>query len=217
MEALRRLYPILATVLIGAAHGVAWHLGVPSATWLVLGVAYTLVALLGAVMLAREEALRETFEMKAGDVSRGIAGAATIIVVAYLGGIVLLKLAPPFAARELGVVLQVRASVPIEWQRGLAVIVFVIAEELVFRAAVIHVLEEKTGSERAPWIAGALYVAAMLPSMRPLVIAAAGLVGAVTAFLMVRFRRPVIAMVAHAAFTWVAMELILPILWQRRG
>jgi membrane protease YdiL (CAAX protease family) len=176
-----------------------------------------LAALLGAVMLAREEALRETFEMKAGDVSRGIAGAALIIVLAYLGGIALLKVSPPFAARELGAVLQVRASVPAEWQRGLAVIVFVIAEELVFRAAVIHVLEEKTGSERAPWIAGALYTVAMIPSMRPILIAAAAAIGAVTAFLMVRFRRPVIAMVAHAAFTWVAMELILPILWQRRG
>jgi membrane protease YdiL (CAAX protease family) len=216
MEALRRLYPILATVLLGTAHGVAWRMSAPSATWLVLAAAYTLVAILGAAILAREEALGETFEMKAGDVSRGIAGGALVIVVAYLGGIAFLRMSPPFAARELGALLQVRASVPVEWQRALAVIVFVIAQELVFRAVVVHVLEEKVGSQRAPWLASALYVVSMLPSLRPAVIAAAVGIGAVTAFLVVRFRRPVIAMVANAAFTWVALELILPILWQRR-
>ncbi|MGZ3419194.1 MAG: CPBP family glutamic-type intramembrane protease [Polyangiales bacterium] len=216
MEAIRKLYPILATVLLGAAHGFAWRSSAPSATWLVLGAAYTLVALLGAAMLAREEALKETFEMIAGDVSRGIAGGALIIVLAYGGGIVLMKISPAFMARELGVALQVRAAVPVEWQRALAVVVLVVAEELIFRAAVTHVLEEKMGSVRAPWVASALCVVAALPSLRPSVIAVAVATSAVAAFLVARFRRPVIAMVSHAAFAWVALELVLPILWQRR-
>jgi membrane protease YdiL (CAAX protease family) len=215
MEALRRLYPLLATVVLGGAHAFAWRASAPIVAWLVLGAAYALIAGLGVLMLAREEALKETFELLAGDVSRGIAGAALVILLAYGTGIAIMKVAPAFGTRELGALLQVRAAVQAEWMRAILVIAIVVAEELVFRAAVTHVFEEKFGSVRAPWIASALYVATTLPSMRPAVIAASIAVGAVTAFVVARFRRPVIAMVAHATFTWVAMELLLPLLWQR--
>lgn len=216
MDAFVRGFPLVATFALGAAHAFAWRTSSPIAAWLILGAAYLVVAAMAAFILRREEALGEAFEVVSGDVSRGIGGAALIVFAGYAVGILAIKVAPAFTSRELSTLVQVRAAVAPEWKRAAAIVAFAVAEELVFRAAATHVLEERFGSKRAPWLASALYVVAAIPSLHPGVIAAAIGVGAVTAFVVAQWRRPFIAMVAHAAFTWVALELVLPILWAKR-
>ncbi len=215
MGALARLLPIVATALVGVAHAFAWRSTSPAATWVVIAVAYLPLVVLSLVVLARDEVLRDTFQLVAGDISRGIGAAAAMVAVVTGAGLLALKVAPEIAVKELSAVLQLRAAVPVEWQRGLAVVTLAAAEEIVFRGALTHVLEERFGSARAPWVASALYAIAMLPALRPSVIFAAIVVAVATAFVVARWRRPLVAIIAHAAFTWVAIELVAPILWAR--
>lgn len=215
MGALARLLPIVATALVGVAHAFAWRSTSPAAVWVVLAVAYLPLVILSLVVLARDEVLRDSFQLVAGDISRGIGAAALMVAVVTGAGWLGLKIAPDLAVRELSTVLQLRAAVPVEWQRGLAVVLFAAAEETVFRGALTHVLEERFGSVRAPWVASALYVIAMLPALRPAVVFGAIVVGATTAFVVARWRRPLVAIIAHAAFTWIALELVVPIFWAR--
>ena len=86
-------------------------------------------------------------------------------------------------------------------------------EEVVFRGAITLFLEERFGSDRAPWVASGLYVLAMIPSLRPSVLVAAIAISLSTAFLVARFRRVTPALVAHAVFGWLAVEFVLPNLW----
>jgi membrane protease YdiL (CAAX protease family) len=211
---LGRLLPFLATAALGAAQAFAWRAATPLSTWMILAAAVVPLAALSLLLLSREEVLADTFKVVPGDLSRGIGAAVAVILVLVGSGALCVRLAPQLATRELAAVLRVAVAVPVEWQRAAAVVAFAVLEEIVFRGAVTHALEERFGSARAPWVAGGFYVLATLPSLRAPLILAAVAISAVTAFVVVKWRRPSIAMVTHAAAMWVALEIVTPNLWQ---
>ncbi len=215
MERLTRLLPIVATLLVGAANAIAFRGETASGPWITQAMVWAPLLALALLVLAREEMLKDTFALVPGDVSRGIAGAALIVVVAYVGGRLALKVAPLPILEELRTTLVIRNAISPEWKRALVVVAFAAAEEIVFRGAVTVTLEERFGSARAPWVASGLYVVAMIPTLRPSIIGAAIALGAVTAFVVARYRRPFIAIVAHAAFVWVVLEIVTPFLYAK--
>jgi membrane protease YdiL (CAAX protease family) len=215
MERVARLFPFLATIVLGVAQAVAWRSSSGATTWLVLGVACAALLVMSLFLLRREELLAESFAVVPGDISRGIGGSAVAVMVTALCGFAAVRFAPTRAFEELRSLIFVATAVKVEWQRAFAIVALAACEEITFRGAVSAFLEERFGSARAPWVASGLYVLATVPSLRPSVILAAVVIGAVTAFLVARYRRLVIAIVAHAAFAWLAVEFVLPTLWQR--
>lgn len=215
MELLARVFPILATVIVGAVQAVAWRSGTLVGAWGSIAVAYGLLALLAVLLLRREEILGESMQIVPGDVSRGIGGAVVGVVLLIGVGLAGVKLSPARSFGELNAIIFVATRVPLEWQRALALIALAACTEVVFRGATSVILESRFGSARAPWIASALYVLTTVPSLHPAVISAAIVIGAVTAFLVSRFRRVTMAIIAHAAFAWLAVEFVVPALWQR--
>lgn len=213
MEAFARLFPFLATAIVGAAHAVAWR-GTPQGAWLALGAAYGVLLLASLFLLRREELLEETFRLVPGDVSRGIGAAAFTLVLLVGASWVGVRMAPRLAFTELQTAIFTATAIASEWKRALAIVAFAAAEEIVFRGAVTAFLEERFGSVRAPWVASGMYVLATIPSLHPAMIGAAVLVSVTTAFVVSRWRRIVIAIVAHAVFSWLATEFVVAYFWQ---
>jgi len=221
---LLRSFPWIATLLVGAANFFAFRIadrhafvgetsvvsiGILAAAWVPLTIA-------AAVLLLREEMLRDQLTFVAGDATKAIAAAAIGLGALYGIAMLGIKVAPARAMVDLHGVFAVAGSVD-RAPRAAAVIVFAAAEELVFRAAVTRALEDRFGSTRAVWIATALFVMALLPSLHPSLIAAAISVGAVTSFLVARERRVLPAMLAHALLMWVAVDMMAISIWQRLG
>jgi membrane protease YdiL (CAAX protease family) len=99
--------------------------------------------------------------------------------------------------------------------RVTAIVIFAAVEEILWRGAVVHALEGRVGSRRAPWIASALFVVSILPSLHASLIAAAVILGGITAYLRMRLGRLSVPIVVHAVFTWITVEMILPTLWEK--
>jgi membrane protease YdiL (CAAX protease family) len=209
-----RLLPYVVTGLVGLSHALAWRNALGLSAWVWLGLAYGPLLVWSIAILKRDEVLSEMVRPVPGDLTKGILAAA--ISLAALYGIALLgiKLAPATVARDLMGIVRVAASVS-TMTRGIGIVAFSLVEELVWRGAVAHTLEERLGSSRAPWVASALFFVAMIPSLHPSLIAAAAILGVATAFVVVRFRRLTVAAIVHAFFTWITVEMILPTLWQR--
>ena len=213
MERFARLFPFLATMVIGAANSIAWRAQTAGGSWATLAIAWAVVTAVALYLIKREEMLRETFELVPGDVSRGIGGAAAAVLLLAAIGYAGVRFAPQRAFDELRAVIFAATGIAVEWKRALALIAFAAGAEVVFRGAATLFLEERFGSNRAPWVASGLYVMATVPSLRPSVMIAAMAISVSTAFLVARFRRVTIAIVAHAAFAWLAVEFVLPNLW----
>ena len=213
MERFARFFPFFATMVVGLANAMAWRAQSAQSSWLALTVGWGVLTVMALYLIRREEMMRETFEIIPGDVSRGIGGAALAVILIALIGWLGIKLPPQRAYDELRSLIFVPTGVPVEWKRALAIIAFAAGEEIVFRGAITLILEERFGSTRAPWVASGLYVLTTVPSLRPPVMLAAMVIGAVTAFLVARYRRVTLAIVAHAAFAWLAVEFVLPNLW----
>lgn len=214
MERFATFFPFFATMIVGAANAVAFRQPQPGMTWMVLAVAWGLLAIAAMYLMRREEMVAESFTIVPGDISRGMGGAALAIVllsgVAFVG----IRVMPERAFGELRALIYVATAVPVEWKRALAIVAFAAAEELVFRGTVTLFLEPRFGSSRAPWVASGLYVLTTLPTLKPSMTVAALIIGGVTAFLVSRFRRLPIAIVAHGVFAWLAVEFVLPQVWQ---
>jgi membrane protease YdiL (CAAX protease family) len=206
--------PIVATVLVGLAHSLAWRsfLGLNPWIWIALG--YAPLFAISISILRKDEVLGELFKPVAGDLSRGIIAAAGSLAFLYGVARVGLRLSPEVVARDLTGVIRVAASVSAT-TRGLGIFVFAVVEEIVWRGAVVHVLEEKHGTGRAAWIASALFVVAVVPSLHPGLMVAGVALGISTALVVSRFRRLSIAVVVHAFFTWIAVEMMLPHFWEK--
>ena len=215
MELLLRAFPILATVVVGAAHAIAWRSASTLGSWGAFAIAFGALAALAVLLLRREEVLGESLRLVPGDVSRGIAG-AVVAVLAVVGlGLLAVRAQPLRSFDELRALIFVATRVPLEWQRALGLVGLAACSELIFRGAVSVALEGRLGSTKAPLAASALYVLAAVPSLRPSVVTATLVIGAVTGLLTSRLRRITPAIVAHAAFAWLAVEFVLPSLWQR--
>jgi membrane protease YdiL (CAAX protease family) len=209
-----RLLPYVATALVGLAHALAWRDALGLSAWIWLGLAYGPLLVWSVAILRRDEVLGELLKPVPGDLTKGILGA--VVGLGALWGVARLglKFAPATCARDLLGIVRVAASVS-TMTRGIGIVAFSLVEELVWRGAVTHGLEEKLGSSRAPWVASALFFVAMVPSLHPSLIVAAAILGVVTAYVVVRFRRLTVAAIVHAFFTWITVEMILPTLWQR--
>lgn len=214
MDRAARLFPYIATILVGLVHAIAWRAATPLTTWMIIATAWALLCVVSLLLLRREEMLRETFLIVPGDISRGIGGAAFGVMLVALVGFAAVRLTPTRTFEELRTLIFVATAVKVELYRALAIVALATCEEVIFRGAVAVFLEERFGSARAPWVASGLYVLAALPSLRPSVIIAAIAIGGVTAFFVGKYRRLLIAIVAHAAFAWLAVEFVLPTLWQ---
>lgn len=216
---MERLLPMLALVVTGASSFLAFHQGSrgpgPS-TWAWLVSAAVALAALCLFFLKREETLVDTIKLEPGDISRGIGGAALGIGLALAAGEVGLRVAPNRTAEEVLQLLRVRQAVTPEVKRAGLVIAAAFAEEIVWRGAVTQALAVRVGSRWAPWLASALAVLAVVPTMRPGLILGSIAVGAITSGLVQRFRgRIAPAMVAHAALSWVVSEIVLLHFWQK--
>ena len=151
---LGRFFPLIATVLIGAALGVAMRAsGSPALPWAWAGGGYAVCAALALVYLRKEEALGELLAYKGGDATRGLLAAAGALVVVYGTSVAALALLPTFATGELVTVVRTAIGLPEKWQRFAAIVALAAAEELVWRGAVLRSLEGSLGSARAPWAA----------------------------------------------------------------
>lgn len=214
MERFATLFPYFATMVLGAANAYAFRATSPQTTWLVLAGAWAVLLLLALFLMRREEMLTESFQLIPGDISRGIGGAAVAVLLLAGLGWAGSRLMPMRAFEELRGLIVIATALAVEWKRALALVALAASQEVVFRGTVSLFLEPRFGSARAPWVASGLYFLAMVPSLRPSVMLAAIAIGSVTAFLVARFRRLPIAMVAHAAFAWLAVEFVLPNLWQ---
>jgi membrane protease YdiL (CAAX protease family) len=211
---LARTFPLLATLLIGAALGFAMRAsGSAAAPWIYAGVGYALCAVLALVYLRGEDALKEQLEYRGGDATRGLLAAAGALVVVYGASVAALALLPTFATRELRSVVWAVVGLPEKWQRFCAIVALAAAEEIVWRGAVLRMLEARLGSARAPWLAGALYVLSVVPTLKTPMIGAAAVLAVATTLIVRRTGRVTPAIIGHAMFTWLALELILPALW----
>lgn len=209
-----RTLPIVATALVALAHALAWRAALGFSAWIWLGCLYAPVVILSVVVLRRDEVMGELLRPIPGDAARGIAGAAAGLVVLYGVALAAFKAFPVLVAKDLFGLIQVAASVP-TLARGLGIVAFAVVEEIVWRGAVVHALEPKLGSKRAAWAGSALFVVAVIPSLHPSLIAAAVILGVLTAWLRARVGRLSVPIVVHAVFTWITVEMILPTLWEK--
>jgi membrane protease YdiL (CAAX protease family) len=122
---------------------------------------------------------------------------------------------PTLVVKDLTPVIAVKGALPENWMRAGGVVAFAAIEEVVWRGAVTRAFEASQGSRRAPWIASLLFVVAVVPSMHPSLIVAAIALGVVAAFVFQRTGRLLPTIIAHAMFTWLAVELVLPVVWDR--
>ncbi|MGD0673807.1 MAG: CPBP family intramembrane glutamic endopeptidase [Polyangiaceae bacterium] len=189
-------------------------------------------AALGAVAAGwawREELLGEWLRPRAGDFTRGLAGALLLFFVAWAFARVFL---PVGSAREIWLVsLYSRIGDPRGLQSHGPLVAVVIGtsaagEELLWRGVVTHVLAARVGS-RAAWVwSSSLYAIAYWPTLLALkgggsfnpLIALLAVGGGFLWGAMARvFGRLVPGILAHALFDW-AVVMMLPLwgtVWQR--
>jgi membrane protease YdiL (CAAX protease family) len=151
-----------------------------------------------------------------GDATKALGATAVALGLLFAVALGAVRFAKARAGYDLYGVILVAGALP-QVARGAAVVVISACEELVFRAAIARSLESKLGSSRAIWAASGLYVLAQVGSLHPSLIVAALLLSLTTTYLVARERRVLPAMMAHAAFSWLALEMITPAIWQRLG
>jgi membrane protease YdiL (CAAX protease family) len=209
MLRLGSLVPIVFTLLLASVLVVVYRFGSPAGAIRSFAVVGCVAVVLSVAYLLREEALEELILVKAGDLSRGIAGAAFALVLLYAAVRLTISLSPTFAVRELVKIVSIRETVHAQVTRGALEVLWALSAEFAFRGAVARALEERFGSQFAPWVASGLFVLATFPSMQLPVIVSAVCIGVPTAYLTSQSKRLAPAVVAHAMFTWLSMEMLL--------
>jgi membrane protease YdiL (CAAX protease family) len=209
-----RAFPVLATALVALAHALAWRSAFGVSAWVWIAMFYAPVSIVAYLVLAREEVLGTLLRPVAGDAARGIGSGAAGLVALYGLALAALHFFPVFVTKDLYGIIRVAAAAPTA-VRATAIILFSVVEEIVWRGAVAHALESRVGSKRAPWIASALFVVSVVPSLHASLIAAAVILGTITAWLRARLGRLSVPIVVHAVFTWITVEMILPTLWEK--
>ncbi len=193
------------------------------AFWVLNVIPGVVVAVAAAIWAHREDLLREWLSPTWGDFTRGLAGAVALFGIAWA---VTRLLSPVGSTREIWLVsvygqigdphaLQAHAPAV-----ALAVAVAAVAEEIVWRGVVTHLLAERVGS-RVAWVwAAAFYALAFVPTawalragggLNPLLVIAAAGGGLFWGALARAFGRLVPSILAHALFDW-AILMMFP-LW----
>ena len=63
MERFARVFPFLATMVIGAAHAMAWRAQTAQGTWLTLAIAWGALTVIALYLIRREEMHTELFTL----------------------------------------------------------------------------------------------------------------------------------------------------------
>jgi len=206
----------LAFVVVLATYAVAFRLelaGRPAFFW-AFGVPHVLLAALAVRGFARDGTLVERLLPKWGDLSRGALPGIGLLAASWAARAVLVPTGTPRQAWLLHVYLVLGDPEALQHSVFLtgALVVIVLAEELVWRGMVLDELTAAYGTRRGWVIAAVLYALAALPttySLRdpiagpnPLLVIAALGCGLVWTFLAGRFGRLWPSAVSHLVFTY---------------
>jgi membrane protease YdiL (CAAX protease family) len=183
---------------------------------------------LAAAWAGREDLLREWLTPKWGDFTRGVAGGVLFFGIAFAFSRIV---APVGSPREIwlvtlyGQIGDPRVLAAHQPAIAATIVATVLAEEVLWRGMVTHLLEERVGSRTAWLWAAGLYALAYAPSAWSLRAGGAGGIAALNPVLVVAalgggllwgamargFGRLAPGVLAHALFTW-AVVMMFP-LW----
>jgi membrane protease YdiL (CAAX protease family) len=212
----------LVVVAIGVASRFGFELaraGTP-AFLLWMAVPTIALALYGAFVAWKNHDLVEWVRPRAGDFTRGFVGAAVLFFGAWVFTHTLMPQGSPresWLARlylQLGDPSLLRKNVSFI---VVAIIVMAIAEELVWRGLVIHLLEKVVGWRRAWIVSALLYAVAHLPTAwalrdpvagwNPVIPLGALACGLVWGGMAHRYDRLIPSIISHALFDWTVVMM----------
>jgi membrane protease YdiL (CAAX protease family) len=188
--------------------------------WLLLGGPMVAIALLGALRAYRDGELTGWLRPVWGDPTRGVASAALLVLAAIAFVHVVAPVGSPRESWMARIYLQFGDPATLHAHAaviGVAILVVVAAEEIVWRGLVTTLLAEKIGSRHA-WIGAAiLYALASVPSawalrdpvagLNPMLPLASLAVGLVWGGMGRMTGRLVPSILSHAAFDWCVVMM----------
>lgn len=215
-------YLVGIVLTIAVASHVAFDVsraGTP-AFYFVMAVPTLLVAIVGGIRAKHDGVLRSWISVRRGDITRGFAAAALLFGAAYA---FMKVVTPPESIRASWLArLYLQVGDPAMLQKNVpilvaAMLVMVLAEELLWRGLVIALLEEVIGSRRA-WVwAAVLYALAHAPTIwalrdpvagpNPVVVLAALGCGLVWGGMARAFGRLLPSVFSHFLFDWVVVMM----------
>lgn len=214
------LVAIVVAIAAGAHFGFQEANAGTPAFLLYVAVPTVLCAVLGVVRATRDGTWRDWAGVRAGDFSRGFAGAAIFFGVTWAAS---RWLTPQSSDRESWLArLYLQLGDPATLRKSVAFVVAIlillsIAEEIVWRGLVTSLLSELIGSHRA-WVWSAvLYAVAQLPTVyalrdpvagaNPLLVLAALFGGLLWGYMARRFDRLLPSVISHVLFDWTVVMM----------
>lgn len=204
----------LVVIVVGAAASYAFRVPPGSSGWLVMGLAYALLAVLALVRLRRTGRLTGVFGFRRGDPTLGIVLGLSQLAAAWAVAKVLLPPESPQRAWLMRVFLVIGDSS--EVTLSLLLLLLVLCEEIVWRGLVQGELRELLGPRRGWIVAALLYGAAHLATLvtlrdpaagyNPLLVLAALGCGLCWGFLTEKTGRLLPGLFAHGVFTYFAAQ-----------
>lgn len=207
---------VLTFVVSLAAYAAAFRLefaGTPAFFW-VFGVPHVLLAALAVRGFARDGTLATRLTPRGGDITWGALPGVALLAASWAARAVLVPTGTPRQAWLLHLYLVLGDPETLQHSVFLtsALVVIVVAEELVWRGMVLDELTFRFGTRRGWVLAAALYALATVPTVyslrdpvagpNPLLVIAAFGCGLVWTFLAGRFGRLLPSIVSHLVFTY---------------
>jgi membrane protease YdiL (CAAX protease family) len=190
------------------------ELGGTAAFFLAFGIPHLLLAALALHGFSRDGTLATRLTPRGGDITLGALPGVALLGASWVARSVLVPTGTPRQAWLLRIYLVLGDPETLQHSVFLtgALVVIVIAEELVWRGLVLDELTERFGTRRGWVLAAALYALATLPTVyslrdpvagpNPLLVIAAFGCGLVWTFLAGRLGRLLPSIVAHLVFTY---------------
>jgi uncharacterized protein len=211
---LRRV--LLAFVVVTATYAAAFRLELAgrSAFFWTFGIPHVLLAALALRGFARDGTLRARLTPRGGDITWGALPGIALLAASWAARSLLVPTGTPRQAWLLRFYIVLGDPETLQHSIFLttALVVIVIAEELVWRGMVLDELTERLGTRRGWVLATLLYALAAAPTVytlrdpvagpNPLLVIAAFGCGVVWTFLAGRFGRLLPSTVAHLVFTY---------------
>ena len=204
----------LVVAVVAGAAGYAFRVPPASAAWLVVVLAYVVLAAAALVRLGRAGKLRELLAFRRGDPTLGILLGLTQLGAAWVVAKLLVPADSPQRAWLMRVFLLNGESS--EVSVSLMLLLLVACEEIVWRGLVQGELREALGPRRCWIVASVLYAAAHLPTLvtlsdpaagyNPLLVLAALGCGLCWGFLAEKSGRLIPGLFAHGVFTYFAAQ-----------
>jgi membrane protease YdiL (CAAX protease family) len=234
MRPVAALFLAASVLATGVASYFAFQPTTPSGSagvtfWLLAAGPSVVLAAIAAAWAWREELLKDWLTPRWGDFSRGVAGAALLFGVAYASSKIVTPVGSPREVwlvslyGQIGDPRVLQAKAPMV---AAAILVAVLAEEVLWRGMVTQLLADRMGT-RTAWIGSALlYAAAYVPTMWALRAGGAGTLNPVLpiaalgagllwgAMARAFGGRLAPGVLAHALFDW-AVVMMFP-LWGMR-